>query len=307
VGLSLDPGFPSVFDTGALVSGCDHFCVYLSAARTRGGSGRASGGKACFSSVDRGTRGPSRVRLVFFTGVGASGEDIFQVPLGRLVPEALLSRGYLAVVHLLFAGPTARRGAVFGRLLAPLADVFCEVNDLTTLHGVVATMRVHMAWTAATLPRSWAFVAVALASSRCCGHQSSGPRLLVVVVLLLFLLSVPVDDPRATRLGSSSLWCRVPCMALGGSGALVGQSEERGDSFHIMCGQLLQHFFIMYSLSEGRDDGSIRNTRYRTSHLGEAGDELPEDLPGFLPHRMEVGLHTVLLVSTSKVRNEPHA
>jgi hypothetical protein len=37
VGLSPDPGFPSVFDTGAIISGCDHFCIYLSAARTRGG------------------------------------------------------------------------------------------------------------------------------------------------------------------------------------------------------------------------------------------------------------------------------
>jgi hypothetical protein len=68
MGLSPDPGFPSVFDTGALVSGCDHFCIYLSVARTRGGSGRASGRKVCFSSVDRGTWGPSGVRLVVFTG-----------------------------------------------------------------------------------------------------------------------------------------------------------------------------------------------------------------------------------------------
>jgi hypothetical protein len=37
VGLSSDLGFPSVFDTGALVFGCDHFCIYLSTARTRGG------------------------------------------------------------------------------------------------------------------------------------------------------------------------------------------------------------------------------------------------------------------------------
>jgi hypothetical protein len=103
------------------------------------------------------------------------------------------------------------------------------------------------------------------------------------------------------------LWGRVPCTTLGGSGALVGQSEERGDSFHVMCGHLLQHFFITYSLSEGRDDRSIRNTRYRTSHLGEAGDELPEGLSRLLPHRMEVGLHTVLLVSTGEVCNEPRA
>jgi hypothetical protein len=74
-----------------------------------------------------------------------------------------------------------------------------------------------------------------------------------------------------------------------------------------MCGQLLQHFFITYSLSEGRDDGTIRNTRYSTSHLGEAGDELSEGLPGLLPHRMEVGFHTVLPVSTGEVRNKPRA
>jgi hypothetical protein len=162
-----DPGFPSAFNVGALVSGYDHFCIYLPAVRTRGGSGRASGGKACFSSVGRGTRGPSGVRLVVFTGVGASGEDIFQVPLGRLVSEVPLSRGYLVVVLLLFAKPTARQGAVFGRLLASLADAFCEVNDLTTLCCTVATIRVHRAWTAATLLRSWALVAVVGA---CCGR-----------------------------------------------------------------------------------------------------------------------------------------
>jgi hypothetical protein len=71
-----------------------------------------------------------------------------------------------------------------------------------------------------------------------------------------------------------------------------------------MCGQLLQHFFITYSLSESHDDGSIRNTRYRTSYLGEVGDELPEGFPGLLPYCMEVGLHTVLLVSTGEVRHE---
>jgi hypothetical protein len=64
---------------------------------------------------------------------------------------------------------------------------------------------------------------------------------------------------------------------------------------------------MTYSLSEGRDDGSIRNTRYSTSHLGEAGDELPKSFPRLLPHLMEVGLHTVLLVSTGEVRNEPRA
>jgi hypothetical protein len=45
VGLGPDPGFPSAFDTGALVSGYGHFCMYLSVARTRGESGRAFGGR----------------------------------------------------------------------------------------------------------------------------------------------------------------------------------------------------------------------------------------------------------------------
>jgi hypothetical protein len=74
-----------------------------------------------------------------------------------------------------------------------------------------------------------------------------------------------------------------------------------------MRGQLLQHFLITYSLTEGRDDGSIGNVMYSTLHLGGAGDECPESLLGLLPYRMEVGLHTVLLVSTGEVRNEPRA
>jgi hypothetical protein len=115
----------------------------------------------------------------------------------------------------------------------------------------------------------------------------------------------PGGGTRASRLGNSGLWGRVPCTALGGSGTFVGQSKEHGDSLHIMRGQLLQHFLITYSLSECRDDGSIGNARYSTSHLGEAEDEHSESLPGLLPHRMEVGLHTVLLVSTGEVHNEP--
>jgi hypothetical protein len=99
----------------------------------------------------------------------------------------------------------------------------------------------------------------------------------------------------------------VPCTTLSGCGALVGQSEECGDSLHVVRGQLLQHFLITYSLSEGHDDGSIRNARFSTSHLGEAGDECPESLPGLLPHCVEVGLYAVLLVSAGEVRNEPRA
>jgi hypothetical protein len=176
-----------------------------------------------------------------------------------------------------------------------------------TLRGAVVTVGVHRAWAAATLLRPWALVAIVPAPGHGCNDQSGGSRLLVVAILLLFLLTVPGDGTRATRLGSPGLWGRVPCAALGDSGALVGQSEECGDSLHVMRGQLLQHFIITYSLTEGRDDGSIGNARYSTSHLGEAGDERPEGLPELLPHHMEVGLHTVLLVSTGEVRNEPCA
>jgi hypothetical protein len=38
--------------------------------------------KACFSLIDRRTRSSPDVRLVVFTGVGASGEDILQAPSG---------------------------------------------------------------------------------------------------------------------------------------------------------------------------------------------------------------------------------
>jgi hypothetical protein len=62
-------------------------------------------------------------------------------------------------------------------------------------------------------------------------------------------------------------------MALGSPGALVGQSEERGNSFHVMRGQLLQHLFITHPLADSGDDGSIGDTGYSSSYPGEAGNE----------------------------------
>jgi hypothetical protein len=115
------------------------------------------------------------------------------------------------------------------------------------------------------------------------------------------------DGTRATRLGNSGLWCRVPCTALGGPGALSGQSKERCDSFHVMRGQLLQHLFITYPLAESNDDGSIGDTGYSLSYLSEAGDECLESFPGFLPHCMEVSPHAMLLISAGEVRCEPRA
>jgi hypothetical protein len=133
-------------------------------------------------------------------------------------------------------------------------------------------------------------------------------RLLVTVVLLLLPpITVLGNGTRATRLGIPGLWCRVPRTALGSPDVLVGQSEESGDSFHVMRSQLLQHLFITHSLAEDHDDRSIGDARYSTSHLCEAGDKRPKSFSGLLPHCVEVGLHAVLLVSTGEVRCEPRA
>jgi hypothetical protein len=82
IGLGPDPGSPPAFDTGALVFGCGHFRMYLLAAWIRGGVQKGFRRKACFSSIDWGARGPPGVRLVVFTGVRTSDEDILQVPFG---------------------------------------------------------------------------------------------------------------------------------------------------------------------------------------------------------------------------------
>jgi hypothetical protein len=58
-------------------------------------------------------------------------------------------------------------------------------------------------------------------------------------------------------------------------------------------------------VSESSDDRGIGDARYGPAYLGEAGDESPKSLPGFLSYDMEMSLHTVLLISTCKVRCEP--
>jgi hypothetical protein len=166
------------------------------------------------------------------------------------------------------------------------------------------TVGVYRARAAVTPLRPWVLVALVSAPSRSCDDRSSRRWPLGAVVLLL-LLAVLSDDTRATCLGNPDLWYRVSCTTLGSPGALVGQSEEHGDSFHVMRGQLLQHLFITYSLAEGGDDGSIRDTGYSPTYLGEAGDEGPESFLGLLPHCMEVCLHAMLLVSDGEVRGKP--
>jgi hypothetical protein len=71
--------------------------------------------------------------------------------------------------------------------------------------------------------------------------------------------------------------------------------------------QLLQHLLITDPLSESHDNRCIENTWNGSTYLSEAGDEGPEGFPGLLPHSMEVGLHTVLLVCTGEVCREQHA
>jgi hypothetical protein len=114
-----------------------------------------------------------------------------------------------------------------------------------------------------------------------------------------------VTAPEPPRLGDSGLWHRVSCAALGSLGTFISQSEERRDGFHVMCRQLLQHLLITHPLSESSDDRDIGDARYGPKYLGEAGDESPESLPGFLSYGMEMSLHAMLLINTGKVRCEP--
>ena len=97
----------------------------------------------------------------------------------------------------------------------------------------------------------------------------------------------------------------MPRAALSGPGALVCQGEKRGNAFHLMRRQLLEHLLVTYPLSERSDNRCIGDMRNGTPYLGEERDECPECLSGFLPHGVEVSLHTMLLVRTGEVRSEP--
>jgi hypothetical protein len=55
---------------------------------------------------------------------------------------------------------------------------------------------------------------------------------------------------------------------------------------------------------ESHDVRCIRDMWNGSTYLGEAGDEGPESFAGLLPHGMEVGLHTMLLVRAGVVRRE---
>jgi hypothetical protein len=85
------------------------------------------------------------VTVGIITGVGVSSEDVFEDLLGGLIPEVPFSRGHITVVDPLLARPATRWGAILGRLLTPLTNVLRELDDLTALHGAVATVGVHRA------------------------------------------------------------------------------------------------------------------------------------------------------------------
>jgi hypothetical protein len=173
--------------------------------------------------------------VIVIIGVRAFSEDVLEFLLGGLIPEAPLSRGHVTIVDPLLARPATGWGAILGRLLVPLADVLRELDDLAALRGAVVTVGVHRA--CAAVASLWPGALVALAPAPSCSYDDRRGRLrLLVATVLLLLFAVLDDGTRATRLGDPGLWCRVPCTALGSSGTLVGQSEECGDSLHVMRG-----------------------------------------------------------------------
>jgi hypothetical protein len=145
------------------------------------------------------------------------------------------------------------RGVILGRLHALLTDAFREFDNLVTFRGAVVSVGMHGARPAIASLWPGALIALAPPSSHGCDSRG-GKRWPLMAAVLLLLFAVLGDGTRATRLGSPALWGRVPGTTFGGSSAFVGQSEECGDSFHVVRGQLLQHLLITYSLTEGRDD-----------------------------------------------------
>ena len=126
---------------------------------------------------------------------------------------------------------------------------------------------------------------------RCCIDRTAGLWLPATPVLVLLFLATALDGSSgATSLGVS----------MRGPGILVSQGEKRGNTFYHVRRQFLEHLLITYSLTESNNDRCVRNMRNSTSYFGEARDECPERLFGFLPHGVEVSLHTMLLVRTAR-------
>jgi hypothetical protein len=83
--------------------------------------------------------------VVVITGVGLSSEDVLEDLLGGLIPKVPFSRGQVTFVDLLLARLAPRRRAIPRGLLAPLADAFRELQDLSAFRGAMATVGVDRA------------------------------------------------------------------------------------------------------------------------------------------------------------------
>jgi hypothetical protein len=125
------------------------------------------------------------------------------------------------------------RGVAPGWLLAPPTDALREPDDLAAFRGAVVSVGMHGAQAVVAPLWPGALIAFAPPPSRGYDRRSGNLQPLIAAVLLLFV--VPGDGIRP---GSSDLRDRVPCTALGSPGAFVGQSEECGDSLHVVRGQL---------------------------------------------------------------------
>jgi hypothetical protein len=127
------------------------------------------------------------VAVVVITGVRVSSEDFFENLLGGLIPEVPFSRGQVAFVDLLLARPAARRRAISGDLLAPLADALRELQDLSAFRGAVVTVGVDRARPTVASLLPWALAVLVPAPSHSCGDRSTRVRPIVTAVLLFLL------------------------------------------------------------------------------------------------------------------------
>jgi hypothetical protein len=66
---------------------------------------------------------------------------------------------------------------------------------------------------------------------------------------------------------------RVPSLPFSGSSTLVGEAKELKGILDVMCGELLQHLFIMHPLSECDNDSRRSDAGDGVPYLGKALDK----------------------------------
>jgi hypothetical protein len=125
-------------------------------------------------------------------------------------------------------------GAIFGRLFASLADALCELDDLTALRGAVASVGMHRA--RVVVASLWSGVLVAFAPAPVAAAIIGAVDRGFSWPWFFFFLPSWATAPKTPIWVTPVCGAQVPCTTLGSSGALVGQSEEGGDSFHVVRG-----------------------------------------------------------------------